>query len=171
LDRYVELIPNLSLTSEDWLEKYEELSDIITQHLKDQRVSEYPEVKNGIELMQDSVEEFRSLDEFISWVFDSTADSNVAYSEYGLDDIEKTIEYFESAFSQDIDRDIETKFHNFFISLKDTQGIEVSEQQINRLHEIVTKCYEQTGRFATIYRRILIKLSSNKDQFNDSEKQ
>jgi hypothetical protein len=88
-----------------------------------------------------------------------------------LDDIEKTIEYFESAFSQDIDRDIETKFHNFFISLKDTQGIEVSEQQINRLHEIVTKCYEQTGRFATIYRRILIKLSSNKDQFNDSEKQ
>ena len=68
-------------------------------------------------------------------------------------------------------KDIENKFHNFFINLKDTQGIEMSEQQINRLHEIVTRYYEHTGRIGTIYRRILIELSSKKVQANEAEKQ
>ena len=171
LDKLALCIPNYSLTSKDWIEKYKELSDKIVKYLKEYGLSEYPDVKCEIELMVDSIEEFSSLDNIISWVEDVSAMPNAISSGACPTDIEQAIKYFEDILQNDINRDIDKQFSDFFLGLRDAQDLVISKQQIDRLHKLVTNFAKQSGRSSLPYRRLLMKLSLDQTQTNNVEEE
>lgn len=168
LDKLAVCIPNYSLTSKDWIEKYKEVSDKIVKYLKECGLSEYPDVKCEIELMVDSIEEFSSLDNIISWVEDVSTAPNVISSGAYPTDIEQAIKYFEDILQNDINRDIDKQFSDFFLGLRDAQDLVISRRQIDRLHTLVTIFSERSGLSALWFRRLLLNIS-NKVKTNTLE--
>ena len=114
--------------------------------------------------MFDSLEEFKGLQNIIEWVgLDGSDISKDFVSQFELDNIDEMIEYFnkqigEQSSQTNPQRDIEREFSNFFIKLRDAEGISLTKDQLQSLHSLVEKFVEQFAISSLPYRRTLLSI-------------
>ena len=164
MDKLVQYIPDCQITGKNWIERYSDLAKQIVDYLNQQNISKYSDVKNDIELMLDSITEFSSLEKIINWV--EEVDSIAFSSSFTKDTIEQTIQYFETVLispPQNIVRDIEHQFLDFFKWLQNEQGVVIDNQQIERLHNLVTLYTDLTGYSSLPYRRLLLNIAAKQN--------
>ena len=112
--------------------------------------------------MMDSISELSSLERIINWV------ENIDRDDWSLsfanDDMEQTIQHFERVLNsppKDKEREIEQQFLNFFKWLQNEQRLIIDNQQIERLHKLVTLYADFTGYSSLPYRRLLLNIATN----------
>ena len=164
MEKLVQYIPDCQIKGNNRIERYSGLAKQIVDYLNQQNMLKYPDVKNDIELMLDSITEFSSLEGIINWV--EEVDSGAFYSSFTKDTIEQTIQHFETVLispSQDIVRDLEHQFLDFFKWLQNEQGNVIDNQQIERLHNLVTLYTDLTGYSSLPYRRLLLNIAAKQN--------
>ncbi len=164
LNKFEEIIPDFSYTDKEWFKRFKELANAVNDHLISKGIANYSDIKNDIENMFDSLEELKSLENIIKWVgLDRTDISKDTASQVISDDIDEMIEYFnkqigEQSSQTSTQRDIERKFSNFFIKLRDAEGISLTKDQLQSLHSLVEKFVEQFAISSLPYRRTLLSI-------------
>ena len=98
LDDLVKCIPNYSSTSQDWIEKYKELTKTIVDFLNKNNMMEYPDVKNEIEMIEDTITELLSLDSIITMLQEIDNNLGTLPSKFSSNTIDQVIQYFKNAF-------------------------------------------------------------------------
>jgi len=164
IEKLVQRIPDCQITDKEWIEKYSNLAKQIIVYLNQQNISRYSDVKNEIELMTDSIAEFSSLEKIINWVEDVDSDAYVFSSSFRKDTIEQTIQHFECVLispPQDKVSEIEQQFLEFFKWLQNVQGLVIDNQEIERLHKLITLYANLTGYSSLPYRRLLLNIAAN----------
>lgn len=164
LDKVALCIPDHTYAKKEWNEKYTELAEKITAYLNKNNLSEYPDVMREIEIMNYSLEELLSLEKILNWVEAGESKRTISLSDFSNDRIEQTIQYFEKILKSPDEykkRDIDQQFSDFFRWLQRTQDLAINEQQIKRLHELVTIYVELSGYSSMPYRRLLINIADN----------
>lgn len=164
LNKFEEIIPNFSYTNEEWYNNFEELANAVNDYLVSKGIADYLDIKDDIENMFDSLEEFKGLQNIIEWVgLDGSDISKDFVSQFELDNIDEMIEYFnkqigEQSSQTNPQRDIEREFSNFFIKLRDAEGISLTKDQLQSLHSLVEKFVEQFAISSLPYRRTLLSI-------------
>lgn len=174
LDDLVRCIPNYSSTAQNWIEKYKELTKTIVDFLNEHNMVEYPDVKNEVEMMEDTITELLSLDSIITMLQDIDNNLSTLPSKFSSDNIDQVIQYFENAINspdQYKENDVDKQFSDFFQWMRNDPNLLISEQQIEKLHELVTLHTNQMGYTSLPYRRLLLSLSSKQDEIKSSEEQ
>ena len=132
--------------------------------MNENNLSEYPDVMREIEIMNYSLEELLSLEKILNWVEAGESECTLSLSDFSNDRIEQTVQYFEKILKSPDEykkRDIDQQFSDFFRWLQRTQDLAINEQQIKRLHELVTIYVELSGYSSMPYRRLLINIADN----------
>lgn len=164
LNKFEEIIPKFSYTDEGWYNRFNELVNAVNDHLISKGIANYSDIKNDIENMFDSLEELKSLENIIKWVgLDRTDISKDTASQVISDDVDEMIEYFNKLISEqpsqtNTQRDIEREFSNFFIKLRDAEGISLTKDQLQGLHSLVEKFVELFAISSLPYRRTLLSI-------------
>lgn len=161
-----QLIPNFSFKSNDCYENYQMLTNYIDNFLNNQGISVYEDVKEEITYMLDSFEEFRALDSIINWCQINKASNDFEdFPEVDTDNLDDIISRFEKLFSStctnnEKQTNIENLFSEFFIILQNKKSLEITEEQITRLHRLISKFVETSKLSSLPYRRTLINISN-----------
>ena len=162
LDTLVQHMPNISLMSTEWKEKYRELAEIISSYLEQQKIAGYPDVKNDIEHMLDSINEFSSLEQILAWV-ESVNDELYPFSlNFSEDNLEKVIRHFECVFSPQSSKKeniVLQQFVDFLEWLNEKGYLTINETQIETLHNLITTLVEEMGYNGSYYRRLLLNIT------------
>ena len=164
LNKFEEIIPDFSYTGKKWFERFKELANTVNDYIISKGIANYSDIKNDIENMFDSLEELKSLENIIKWVgLDRTDISKDTVFQVISGDVDEMIEYFNKQFGEessqtDTQRDIEREFSNFFIKLRDAEGISLTKDQLQSLHSLVEKFVEQFAISSLPYRRTLLSI-------------
>lgn len=167
MEKLIRYIPNFQAAGNGWIEKYSDLENKIIKYLDQQNISTYPDVKNDIELMMDSISEILSLKNIISWVDNVDRDVCAFPSKFKKDTLEQTIQDFESALKvhqQGNAREIDQQFSNFFQWLQNEQNLVIDKYHLEKLHELVTLYVDWTGYASLPYRRLLLNIAANQTE-------
>lgn len=174
LDELAEYLPNFSLTSKTWYDKYKDIAQEIIEYLTQNNISKYIDVEREIEFMIDSLDEIKSLEYIVDWM--KNADKNTL--SFSLDsennNIDEIISYFVQAFgcdSQNVTREIERQFLNFFQWLENNQNVVISKKEIEKLHELVTAYVTLYGYSSLPYRRTLLNISIRQSETKSGTEQ
>ena len=171
LDKLANCIPDFTLTKKEWVEKYKEFAEKIAEYLKKNALLEYQDVNIEIEQMIDLTQELTSLDKIFNWIKGAEDNSCTGSPNFEKDTIEQTIQYFESALtasSQNNNRELEQQFLDFFKWLQNTKELPIDNQQLERLHKLVTQYVELTGYSSFPYRRLLLSIAANQNSSNQT---
>lgn len=169
LDVLVQHMSIPSLKSNEWDEKYKELAEIIFSYLKQQKIADYPDVKNDIEHMLDSIDEFSSLEQILTWienVDDGAYMSSLNFCEGKIEDTIQHFEYIFDSLSPDKKGVVQQQFVDFWEWLNSVQDLAIDEQQIERLHNLVTILVEKMGYDGFHYRRLLLNIAQNQKEMS-----
>jgi len=175
IENFTAVIPNITVSDGDWHDKYINFSNLILEFLEKNDLMEYDDVKEDVEQMCDSAEEFLCLKKIIEWIQgDKKTGSDTPTCSDKLKDIDETIKYFEELFNipqKQIEksRDIDREFTDFFRGLKDSKNMIIPSEQIKQLHKLVTVHVQQSGYSSLPFRRVLLRFS-NKNKMKTDEK-
>lgn len=164
LKKFEEVIPGFCYTNEGWYNNLKELASAVNNYLIVKGIADHSDIKNDIEIMFDSLEELKSFESIIEWVGLEGPDiSKDTASQVVFDNVDEIIEYFNNQISvqpsqTNIQRDIEREFSNFFIKLREAEGISLTKNQLRNLHSLVEKFVEQFAVSSLPYRRILLNI-------------
>lgn len=165
LKEFEQLIPDLSFRSDDWYENFQMLTSHINNFLNKQELSTYGDVKEEIVHMMDSADELSSLDSIMNWCkIKKTSNNFETYFEIDTDNLEDIISRFEKLFStSDLNgktqRNVEKRFSEFFRNLQNNESLKITEEQITRMHALISKFVEISGYSSLPYRRTLIDIA------------
>ena len=168
LKGFEKTIPNFSFSSDSWYENFKEFSNYIKVFLDNQELSNYWDIKVEIEHMLDSSEEFWALKQILDWCEKFISLNLKDISEGDIDNLTESILTFENLLKEQCnDREylikIEDEFIGFINHLKNERNKTITEEQIKRLHNLITVFINQTGHLSLPYRRILINISNKND--------
>lgn len=174
LDKIATHIPDCKLSNDSWIEKYKDLASRIIEYLEQLNLTKYPDVKDDIEIMMDSIDEFSSLEKIISWLDNRNDKNYMALTNINSCGIDQAIQCFEFILnSESLEKvaEFDKSFFNFFTKLRNEKDLALSEVQIGRLHDLITMYVKQTGYSGMSYRRVLIKIAPKNNDGNDSNEE
>lgn len=160
VDGMIRHIPNQKFDGKNWYEKYKIISNYIFKSIEKQGILEYHDIKKTVEHMEDSVDELYSMCKILEWVDNVNGIGNkelLIHEDYSH--IDDTIQDFEQLIiysDKECDIEIEKRFTEFFMYLKNSMNIRLTDVQNERLHNLITYLVEKTGANSLFYRKILL---------------
>lgn len=158
-------IPGFSSSSEGWYDSFKRLETMIKDFLLSKGIAECPDVENDMTQMLDTAEELNCLEKVVEWMGGGEGKSlPLSNSEVGADNLDAFIKYFdkkadECATDRSEQHKIKKEFDSFFEKLREADGIDPTDYQIQTLHQLVSKIVISLGIQGIWYRRIILKIS------------
>ena len=164
LKKFQAVVGDFSFSSEGWYDNFRELATKISDFLTSKGIAECSDVKRDLLYMLDTIEELKCLENVVEWVGGGEdASSRISFSEVSIDNIDTLTQYFDNRVNK-LPSDfgerhkIQNEFADFFEKMRDADGLTLTEDQIKRLHQLVSKIVEQFPVPGVWYRRIILKI-------------